>query len=420
MIAALYGLKQIPVHFPDDIPWNELPRRCIVQIHWNPEPEFTALLDRAGFRVIAIGRHLLDILMSYLNYVYYVHQEGICPGGGACGECVLVGRTPQSREFRDYVASDRAALLFGYTPRWWNRPGIIQFRYEELVADAATQLRNLAERLGESPTGNIEEVIEATSIGKMKPNHEVWQYHFWQGRPGLWRSMIPSDEAVWLAEQRREYFEILGYSVDPDPSLKPFQADLNWLQLQLNSTREYLGLERTKHRALIAATNELRHQFRLAQKLSAEQETLYAETHAELLRYRDAFLDTRGQLLGKERELEATTQRLDATYQAGESTYQELEAARHELQTIRAELQVTSGSLDQTRQRLDEARQRQLPLDELGSRGVKWALRALRLYRRAKSALPSFARAAKSSSPAPPPQFSRLARRRSQSERVEH
>jgi septal ring factor EnvC (AmiA/AmiB activator) len=131
--------------------------------------------------------------------------------------------------------------------------------------------------------------------------------------------------------------------------------------------------------------------------------------------------------LGKERELEATTQRLDATYQAGESTYQELEAARHELQaadhelqTIRAELQVTSYALDQTRLQLDEVRQRQLPLDELGSRGVKWALRALRLYRRAKSALPSFARAAKSSSPAPPPQFSRLARRRSQSERVEH
>jgi hypothetical protein len=427
MIAALYGLEQIPVHFPEDIPWDNLPNRCITQIHWNPEPEFTTLLDRAGFRVIAIGRHLFDILMSYLNYVYYVHQEGICPGGGACEECVIVGRSPQSREFRDYVASDRAALLFGYTPRWWNRPGVIQFRYEELVADAATHLRNLAAQLGESPVRGIAEVMEATSIERMKPRRDAWQYHFWQGRPGLWRTMIPADEAVWLAEQRREYFEIVGYPVDPDPTLQPLQADLNWLHLQLDSTREFLGLERSKHRALIAESKELRQQFRIAQNHSAEQDTVYGETHAELLRYQNAFLDTRGQLLGKQRELDATTQRLDATYQAHVSTYRQLEAAQlelraagHELQTVREELQRTSHALDETRLRLDEARQRQLPLDELGSRGLKWALRVLRLYRRAKSVLPSSAPVANASSGARPPQFVRLARRRSHTERVEN
>src|SRR6185312_13163579 len=136
---------------------------------------------------------------------------------------------------------------------------------------------------------------------------------------------IPRAEAEWLAEQRREFFDVVGYPVDPDLALEPLQADLNWIQLQLNSTREHLGLERSKHRTRIAETTELRHQLQLAQRSSADQETAYRETHAELIRYRDTYLETRDQLIGKQRELDATIQRLDAIYQAHESTYQRLD-----------------------------------------------------------------------------------------------
>jgi len=433
MIAALYGLEQMQVHFPDHIPWENLPRRCIVQIHWDPEPEFTERLDRAGFQVVAIGRHLFDILLSYLNYVYYVHQEGYCSGGGACEECVIVGQTPQSPQFREYAASDRAALLFGYTPKWWDRPGVIQFRYEDLIADAKPPLQNLVARLGEEPVRSIAEVIEANAMGHMKPNRDIWQYHFWQGRPGLWRSMIPQDEALWLAEQRRDYFETIGYPVDPDPTLEPLQADLNWLQLQLNSTREHLGLERSKHRTLIGEAKDQRQRFEQLQRTSADQEAAYGATRAEVLRYREAYLIARDQLSGKQRELEATTQRLDVTYQAHESTYRQLEsthhalhAARHqlhatdeELQTVRAEHQAASHALGETLQRLDEARQRQLPLDELGPRGVKWALRVMRLYRRAKSVLPSSVLGTTAATRTPAPKLFRHARSGAGTERVE-
>src|SRR5690349_4348171 len=41
---------------------------------------------------------------------------------------------------------------------------------------------------------------------------------------------------------------MLAYQCDPDECLEPAQADLNWLRLQLDSTREHLRLERTKHR----------------------------------------------------------------------------------------------------------------------------------------------------------------------------
>ena len=55
MLAAFYGLKQIPVHFPDDIPWDNLPRRCIIQIHWNPEPDLPPCWICHGIRVVAVA-----------------------------------------------------------------------------------------------------------------------------------------------------------------------------------------------------------------------------------------------------------------------------------------------------------------------------------------------------------------------------
>jgi hypothetical protein len=256
MLATFYGLDQISAQTPDFIPWDNLPNRCVIQIHEWPEPEFLGLLEASRIRVVSPARHPFDVLMSWLNYYYYVHEEGRCTG--KCNECGLVGLTPRSEAFLEYVKGFHGRAVLGFTPWWWRRSEVIRIRYEDLVSDPVAALKLAADQIGESFRRPVGEVIGETSIGQMKSNRDAWQYHFWQGRPGLWRSLIPAKDARSLAASLRDPFEALkyacdpfaelGYVCDPDESLEPAQADLNWIRLQLDSVREHLALEKSKHR----------------------------------------------------------------------------------------------------------------------------------------------------------------------------
>lgn len=258
LLARIYGLGEIPVHFPDDIDWEHLPRRCVIQIHAYPTEPFTSLLERHGVRVVVLARHPLDVLASWLNLVFYSHQEGYCPGGGACDECTLVGVLPRSREFMDWACSEHGRLFLCYSPAWWRRPGVLQGRYEEFVADPEAALGRLVEQIGEAPRSPIVEAVAAGRIGEKKSSREVWHFHYWQGRPGLWRCLFPAAEARAIAANIPEAFEFLGYDCDPDETLDGRDADQNWLRLQLDSTREQLRLERMKHRQTVHNLSEVR------------------------------------------------------------------------------------------------------------------------------------------------------------------
>ncbi len=68
MLAETLGLDHVIVHRPEEVPWHALPPRAILQLHWLPEPGFTAQLAEHGFRVISNCRHPLDVLMSVLAF----------------------------------------------------------------------------------------------------------------------------------------------------------------------------------------------------------------------------------------------------------------------------------------------------------------------------------------------------------------
>lgn len=248
LLAAIFDLEQIAAHFPDEIDWENLPRRCVIQIHWGPKPWFRKRLQQHGVRVVVLARHPLDVLMSWLNHTYYVHQDGRCLGEGVCNECKIVGVLPRNETFLDYARSEQGQLLLCYSPRWWEKPGVLRVRYEDLVAEPEVVLGRLADQLDEPVRRPITETIDATSVRRLKHDNEVWQYQYWQGKPGLWRAMLPAPEARAFAEALTEPFGVLGYDCDADETLEASQADQNWLQLQLDSTREHLRLERAKHR----------------------------------------------------------------------------------------------------------------------------------------------------------------------------
>jgi hypothetical protein len=277
LLAELYDLEQIPVHFPEHIDWDHLPRRCVIQIHWHPVGPFVGTLERHGLRVVVLARHPFDVLLSWLNYAYYVHFEGYCKGSN-CDECPIVGVLPRSDAFLNYVSGGLGRHLLSFSPAWWNRRGVTQVRYEGLVAEPDASLGRLVNQIGEPPRRPVGEIVESTSIGRMKPSQDVWQYHYWQGQPCLWRQMIPAEQARVIARSVPEPFEVLGYACDPDDALGPDQADQNWLRLQLDSTREHLSLERLKHRKKTTELAALQEELRRTNQLYRDEQRSHAET----------------------------------------------------------------------------------------------------------------------------------------------
>ena len=72
LLANAYALEharneELWAHTPEGFPWSELPRRCVMQLHWEPDKAFQRLLRTQGVRPIAVARHPLDVLISILQ-----------------------------------------------------------------------------------------------------------------------------------------------------------------------------------------------------------------------------------------------------------------------------------------------------------------------------------------------------------------
>lgn len=247
LLANLYTLVEQTGHSPDDVPWDDLPPRCVLQIHWNPTADFLGLVDRHGFRVVSPSRHPLDLLLSALNYAYYSHDPVSCTRP-ACPTCTILGVSPRSPEFIAYARSDFAGDMLAITRAWWSRPDTIRVRYEDLVADTPAELRRIIQALDAAPVLDPEEVTARLAIDALRSRPDVMHYHYWQGRPGHWRTFLTAEVATRITEAHRETFDALGYACDPHPALDAVQADLNWYRQQLQSARLHLRDEREKHR----------------------------------------------------------------------------------------------------------------------------------------------------------------------------
>ena len=87
MLAQTFELDQIIVHLPDEIPWDNLPARAIVQLHWPADDAaFAARLAEHGFRVVVSARHPLDVLISILAFCQHDDSTLRWLGGAAQDE----------------------------------------------------------------------------------------------------------------------------------------------------------------------------------------------------------------------------------------------------------------------------------------------------------------------------------------------
>lgn len=251
LIASACELEPLAIHFPENIDWPNLPRRCVLQIHWPREDAFEHVLRENGFRAVVLSRHPLDVLISILQLAQNTKETAHWLRGAGGNESRLVGASPLDPAFADYAVSERARLLLDVTTQWLQSTATIGLRYEDLVADTKGIFSRLLDQAGLVPRKSIDAVIESAQIGELRSRNHA---HFWQGKPGLWRSLLPPSVAGAIAQAHRPLLELNGYDCEPDPSLTADRAGALWYRLRVESLKRDLDRKET---TLAAALTEI-------------------------------------------------------------------------------------------------------------------------------------------------------------------
>jgi hypothetical protein len=230
LLTDLLELQALAVHDPSDCPWDSLPPRFLLAVHWHRTPQFQDLLARHRFRIVGIHRHPLDTLISILHVSLHDVQSHRWLGGEGGTEEGIVGAMPLSRAFREYAVGPRPRALFGVNLEWFDHPARYNVCFEDLVARPESTLAELLAWLGEALRCPMNDVIAGHSLSANREAH-FGHGHFWKGQPGLWRSLLCRRQAELFARAHASSFTRFGYACDPNPDLTPAQADANWIGL---------------------------------------------------------------------------------------------------------------------------------------------------------------------------------------------
>jgi hypothetical protein len=231
LLAELTDSAEIAEHTPREISWDRLPERTILQIHWYPTGDFQRQLDEAGFKVVTIARHPLDVLMSILHFCRHEVLTDRWLDGRGGNERALAGAGPLDWVVRDYAAAPRFRQLLGVSEAWWCRADAV-VRYEDLVAEPEETLRRLVGELGlDVGLGRVPRIVDSRRIETMRVTND--NHHYWQGTPGGWRRLLPADAAQALAASVEDLLRAGGYVVDPLPGLDAERARRNWAAVEV-------------------------------------------------------------------------------------------------------------------------------------------------------------------------------------------
>jgi hypothetical protein len=224
-LAGALQAQEIAVHNYLDAP-ADIPKRCILQLHWYREPNFQRWLLSRDFKIVTIARHPLDVLVSALKFIRYEPETSRWLEGNTGLPGGLIASAPCSEEFLAYATSFEAENLLSISYQWWHDEHVLKVRYEDAILDPVGVLGNLIETCGGEP-GAVLPWLDRVSLEKMRalPNR-----HGWQAKPGLWKQLIPPLDALRIFRRHRTIFRKMGYSVIPH-ILSRRKALYNWERL---------------------------------------------------------------------------------------------------------------------------------------------------------------------------------------------
>jgi hypothetical protein len=292
LLTHVYELPGTAVHTPSEVDWDGLPCECLLGLHWHPVPSFLDRLARHGFRPVVLARHPLDVLVSILHFALH-HAGGDATQrwleGEAGNERPIFAAMPRSTAFLDYATGKRAQTLLSVSHDWWHVWGCVRVRYEDLVRDPGAALAGLAGALGVPLRRPVADAVEATTLARLRA-FTGSRAHFWQGKPGLWRQLLPAAEARHVATAHAACFADLGYLCDPDPDLDAAGADANWLRLIWDELAEDLARLKTDNLVVknLRATEE---KLAATQAEVAESRRVYTELVGRFTAVQQQLLD---------------------------------------------------------------------------------------------------------------------------------
>ena len=181
---------------------------------------------------------LISILHFALYYSDGSETQRWLEGEDGNERCIF-GAMPRSTAFLDYATGKRAGAILSVSHEWWNLPGCQRVRYEDLLQDPEGTLEGLADALGTACRQPIAKVLADTSLSELRQSTGS-QFHFWQGKSGLWRSLLPAAEATRIGAAHQAVLANLGYE-SIDPALDGAQADANWIKLLWGELAEDLA-----------------------------------------------------------------------------------------------------------------------------------------------------------------------------------
>jgi hypothetical protein len=220
------NLQEIAVHNPRDIP-SDLPDRVVLQIHWYREPNFQDFLRANEFRPVVISRHPLDVLISAWHFAPYEPLTARWLEGNAELPLDISDHPPTSPTFLSYATSRGAEDLLSISYQWWHEPTAIRIYYEDFARDPANHFDNLVKTLG----GTSRQVPAALEKSALDVFRQTPNRHGWQGKPGLWRTMLTPAAAFRIWRRHRRVFETLGYRL-PVSLVGSHRALRNWERLR--------------------------------------------------------------------------------------------------------------------------------------------------------------------------------------------
>lgn len=227
LLRVRFGLAEVVIHDPDELP-VEPPIGVVIQLHWDDPADLVGYFADHDVQIVTIARHPLDVLVSMLHFAS--HEAATAQWLRADLTRSLVGQDPRSDAFRQFATGTAAKRLLSITPTWWSQDATHRVRYEVMVADRAAEFGRLGAELAFTPSASL---ADAASAGRFDVFAGMANHHGWQGRPGLWRELLPAELALEIFAANRDAFDVAGYECDPDLDLTPDAALDRWYELRI-------------------------------------------------------------------------------------------------------------------------------------------------------------------------------------------
>jgi hypothetical protein len=229
LIADACGIAEFAEHRIEDFSWDRVPDEFILQIHATPGVEVRERFARSGIRPIAIARHPLDVLISILQFAPRERETARWLDGEGGDESSIIGAAPTDKAFLRYAVGPRADALLSLTPAWWREPDCLRVRFERMIDGRDNAAAEILKHVG-AAADRIPDVLRRHTFSAERA--AVGAAHMWQGRPGLWRWLLPADAARPIAAHHEEVLRVLSYECDPEPSLTTTVAGAPWQDLK--------------------------------------------------------------------------------------------------------------------------------------------------------------------------------------------